>query len=128
MAYQYKGATNSDVFLGFDPGKVLCSVIDADVAKTHNMTYYKIVYEFIIRWDGWKLKLVDKGFREKDGENADGTPAYVPIKNKDGTISSQPAMLDGSGKLLTEAEIQSGQLSVLEFVIHRSLPFSALNL
>lgn len=128
LAYQYKGAINSDVFLGFPIGKVLCAVWDADKAQAGDLIYYKVTYEFHIRFDGWKLKLIDKGFREKDGENEDGTPAYLPIVNADGTISSQPALLNGSGKKLTQAKISAGNLSVLEFTVNRSLPFNVMKL
>lgn len=127
-AYQYKGAINSDIFLGFPAGRVLCAIWNGDKAQAGDLIYYKVAYEFHIRFDGWKMKLIDKGFREKDGENPDGTPAYIPITNKDGTISSQPALLNGSGKKLTQAQITAGDLSILEFTINRSLPFSVMNL
>lgn len=127
-AYYYKGATNSDIFLGFPEGKVLCAIWNAEKAQAGDLIYYKVTYEFHIRFDGWKMKLIDKGFREKDGTNSDGTPAYIPITNKDGTISSQPALLNGSGKKLTQAQLTEGNLSILEFTINRSLPFAIMNL
>lgn len=129
LAYQYKGSTNSDIFLSFPIGTVLCAIWDAEKAQAGSLIYYKVTYEFYIRFDGWKMKLIDKGFREKDGTNpGDGTPAYLPITNKDGSISSQPALLNGSGKKLTQAQITAGNMAVLEFTIRRSLPFAVLKL
>jgi len=127
-AYLYKGAVNSDEFLGVPAGKVLCSVIDAEKAQAAALVYYKVTYEFQMRFDGWKLKLVDQGFREKTGTLQDGTPAYEAITNKDGSNISQPAFLDGSGGKLTQAEIAAGTISIREFDIRRSLPFSIFNL
>lgn len=127
-AYQYKGAVNSDVFLGIPAGKVLCSVIDAEKAQAADLIYYKVTYEFQMRFDGWKLKLVDQGYREKTGTNQDGSPAYEAITNKDGSNVSQPAFLDGSGRKLSQAQIAAGTIAIREFDIRRSLPFSVLNL
>lgn len=127
-AYQYKGATNSDEFLGVPAGKVLCSVIDAGKAQAAALVYYKVTYEFQMRFDGWKLKLIDQGFREKTGTLSDGSPAYEAITNKDGSNVSQPAFLDGSGRKLTQAQIAAGTISIREFDIRRSLPFSVFNL
>lgn len=127
-AYQYKGAVNSDEFMGVPAGQVLCSVIDAEKAQAAALVYYKVTYEFQMRFDGWKLKLIDQGFREKTGTQTDGSPAYEAITNKDGSNISQPAFLDGSGAKLSQADIVAGTIAIREFDIRRSLPFSVFNL
>lgn len=128
VAYQYKGAVNSDVFLGFPAGTVLCTVMDATKARASNLVYWRITYEFHMRWDGWKLKMIEQGFREKNGTNPDGSPKYKDITDENGNLVSQPVLLDGSGKKLSQAAITAGNFVKREFVIRRSLPFSVLNL
>ncbi|GAH64211.1 unnamed protein product, partial [marine sediment metagenome] len=50
-AAEYKGAVNSDVFLGFAPGIVRIEVFSGVKQYTAGLVYWKVTYEFYIRWD-----------------------------------------------------------------------------
>lgn len=148
VASDYKDAVNSDTFLGFNPGHVLCTRFDSVQMRAATLTYYRVSYEFCVRYDevktrdtngdiktrvfGWVKRIRDEGFRELTGEtNSDGSPKYREITDEKGMKISQPHLLDGSGFRLSEAAIKNPPLPELcffKFAVNKERPFSALNI
>lgn len=124
LAAQYINAVNSDSFLGFNPGQVRCNIFDGEEARVSQNLFCRVTYEFQFRWDGWKRKITDQGFRIKTGTDANGKPKYENILDDKGNPVSQPVLLDGQGQRLAE----DADLVVLEFETKRKLPFSVLNI
>jgi len=79
QASNYKDAINSDWFWGFAPGLVRCTQYNARIVKRGNLWYWQVQYEFQMRRIGWKLRIVDEGFREKTGIDSEGKPDYETI-------------------------------------------------
>ena len=148
IAADYKDAVNSDTFLGFGAGHVLCKMFEADQMRAADLTYYRVRYEFRIRYDevktrdgsgniqtyifGWIKRIRDEGYRETTGEeNQDGSPEIDEIEDKNSVKISQPCLLDGSGNRLSDANIKNPPLPetcFLKFDIYKKRPFSALNI
>jgi hypothetical protein len=126
LAKDYFNKVNSDVFeiVGkngiqrtFAVGTVLCKSIQADEVRHGPTWYYAVTYEFVMRDDGWKRRLLDQGFRKISGSS------YLAIADTDGNPVTQPAKLNGSGDLLA-----IGDTAVfLEFQTKYTKPFLAFN-
>ena len=123
-ASDYKGSVNSDIFYGFAPGLVKCTRFGSRSARQGDLWYWIVTYEFQMCKTGWKLRLIDEGFRIKTGTDSDGNPTYEEITDDNGVKVSQPVLLDGEGRKKKEAD----PIFVLEFDIRRALPFSVLGL
>ena len=122
-AWEYRGAVNSDVFQGFPAGKVKCTQYTGDEISTPHGPRFQISMEFRVRWDGWKKRFRDEGFREYLGAGADGKPSYQNIKDADGVSDiTQPHPLDGSGRKLADGAAAVFQ----EYQTYRTMAFSAL--
>ncbi len=148
VASDYKDAVNSDTFLGFAPGHVLCTMFEADLMRAAALTYYRVRYEFQIRYDevktraggggiqtivfGWIKRVLDESYREDTGNvNPDGSPELEEIEDKNAVKISMPHVLDGSGKKLSAAAINAPPLPetcFLKFDIFKKRPFSVLNI
>ena len=147
VAADYKDAVNSDIFLGFGAGHVICTMFDPDEMRAATLRYYRVKYEFQIRYDevktrdtngdiqtrvfGWVKRIRDEGFREWVGSNPDGSPKYKEILDEKGMKISQPQLLDGVGFKLSDAAIKNPPLPELcffKFAVNKERPFSALNI
>ena len=147
VAADYKDAVNSDVFLGFGAGHVLCTMFEASQMRAAALTYYRVRYEFRVRYDevktrdtngdiqtqvfGWAKRIRDEGFREWIGTNPDGSPKYRAITDENGQKISQPHLLDGIGFKLSDAAIKNPPLPELcffKFALNKERLFSALNI
>jgi len=124
QASRYIGTVNADTFKGFRPGIVKCTMIQGTPARAGYINYFVETYEFIIRWDGWWLRVLDEGFREITEVDPDGYPIYEVFKDKDGVPLSQPVLLDGYGNKLKDGV----DTVFLEFEILRKMEFSRLGL
>jgi len=124
MAYEYIGSINSDSFRGFPPETVLCRVFTGDEVYTPYMKYYRVTYEFQVRFDGWKRRVLDQGFREYVGTGTDGAPLYKQFTDNEGNPLTEPTLLNGNGKKLDDG----ASAVFLEFDVRRKLPFSKLGL
>jgi len=130
-ASEFIGAINSGSFFGFDAGLVKCVRFDSDRARFGDDFYYQVAYEFQVRFAkisgvnyGWKLRVLDQGFREKTGTDTNGKPTYAIFKDDDGNPLSQPVLLNGSGGKKTVTD----PAEFLVFDVDRSVSFDALNL
>jgi len=100
LAEQLSRSTNSDMFLGCGRGMVRCRMT-GELARHEGLVYWRVRYEFRIRRDGWKHRLLDRGYREKlAAAAADGTPTYKNMTDGNGQQVTQPANLDGAGRKL----------------------------
>lgn len=124
VASDYKGSVNSDTFWGFTPGLVKCTRFNARSARQADLWYWIVTYEFQMRKDGWKRRILDEGYAEKTGTDSDGKPTHKENKDDDNVNLSEPILLDGSG----EKKKDTDPAVFLEFELYPSLPFSVLGL
>lgn len=103
QADEYRGAINNDTFCGRAAGLVRCIRYDGNrVYKEDGSYYHRVTYEFQIRKDGWKRRVLDEGYREKTGTDGDGKPTYLEITDDNGQKVSQPVKLNGNGNKLDD--------------------------
>lgn len=119
-AANYKGAINTDFFLGFNPGQAkVITYVSREIRAITGNFYVEVTVEIQFRQTGWKRKFVDEGYRIKTGVDSDGKPTYEEIKDDDGNPITEPVFLDGSG-----AKLDDGDPVVrLEFNTKPLLPF-----
>lgn len=116
LAVEYQDAINSDTWWGMDPETVKVQNITGDpVTGDDGVTYYAVRYELELRRDGWKAKVLDKGFVDKDGK---------AIKVGAGQMTPTEALFDGDGKKLALDQ----DAVPLEFDVYEKLPFKRLRL
>jgi len=102
---EYKGAVNSDVWFGFEPGHAKVITLSGTFNGSETVPFWTITQEVQIRFnDTWEKRYLDQGFRKKTGTDADGNPEYETIKDKNGDPVSQPVLLDGEGAILKDGE------------------------
>jgi hypothetical protein len=95
-ALSYKDAVNADKIFGFRAGLVKLKPITAKRDFENGIFYYEVTYEFEIREEGWKLRLLDQGYSTLDP--AGGRPLLIRGKHGDGLAA--PVLLNGAGQLL----------------------------
>lgn len=100
QASAFEGSVNSQTVWGYAPGKVRCNVYTGKELRFGGLWMYEVSFEFQVREDGWKRRILDQGFREITGIDGDGLTTYETIKDEKGIALSQPALLDGSGVVL----------------------------
>ena len=83
--------------------------------------YYVFSYDIHMKIDGWRLSVLDAGFRELNVAG-DG---LKKIRNSDDSADvTQPALLDGSGRAISNPEPSDAQFR--EFTIYPELDLSVL--
>lgn len=88
--------------------------------KRFTINFYPLVLEIHIRRDGWKLRPLDAGFRQRDDNDE-----LVQITNDgDGQQPTTPVPLDGSGKVLVDPTPENAVFQT--FTIYPELPFNLL--
>ncbi len=97
-ALMYKGAINSDPFLGFEPEKGKVVAYTARIIRAIiDEPYATVAVEIQFRKKGWKWQLLDQGFRTKaEDADSDGNPVYATIAGA--VESGEPVLLDGFGQ------------------------------
>jgi hypothetical protein len=107
---EYIDSVNSDIFFGFEPGKVKCSAITANEQQIGPSRFWEINMEFSVRYyksdplnRGWLRRILDCGFRTKEitSLSGSGTVEYTQIKDNSNNLVSRPVKLDGHGNELT---------------------------
>ena len=126
LAHDYvsRSAVNLDEFWGFAPGIVKCLKIKANSQRTGDLWFWRVRYEFAMRADGWLRRILDQGFREFTGTDANGKPTYELITDDNGYPVTQPVLLDGNGNKQAEA----ADAVFLEHQVHPGKQFSLLGL
>jgi hypothetical protein len=122
----YYNAVNSDIFLGFSPNHVKCKNITARRQRSAYDFYYVVTVELIFRLRtsdpndvGYRRRILDQGFRAKNDEGV-----YVQITDDNGSVLSEPTLLDGQGN-----QLEAGENPVfLTFNTVNQAPFSALEI
>ena len=120
-----KNKVNSDIWNGFGEGIAKYHGENATQTFEEIYEFWVVVHEIHLRVGGWKLKLLDQGYREKAALDAEGKQTYTVITGDDGsTPLSQPTLLDGLGKKLA-----AGAPPVsLEFKMNAYEAFGPLNM
>lgn len=103
QASAFEGSVNSQTIWGYAPGKVKCNVYTGREVRFAGLWMYEVTFEFQVREDGWKRRILDQGFREKTGvDETTDEPLYAAIKDTSGVPLSSPTMLDGAGVILAD--------------------------
>lgn len=123
LAIAYQDAVNSDPWFGFTTGQVKVNNITGTFRKESGQSFYEVVYEFQVRYEGWQLSILDQGLYQK-GSGSKGTPCM-----DDQTPSqpvTEPVPLDGSGNQLSNPSFSNVVFKT--FTVYRQLVFANLGL
>ena len=131
-AREYRRAVNSDSFVirGISIPKEVARILRYDIDEItnevdgDNFTFWRETIEIAFREDGWKIRRLNTGFREKTGTNSDGTPKYEMIRDAKGVLLTEPIMLTEAGAVLQDG----GVPHYVEIQPRKKLPFASLNL
>ena len=110
---------NTQTWANLPPGTVLMDEISGKKIEHGDLVFYRVDYRLLFRFDGWKIRKLDKGYRTK-AANGD----LEIMTDKDGNPLSEPVFLDGSGQKLADGA--SGVF--LEFEVRQSVNFDVLGL
>lgn len=97
----YQGATNSDTFLGFDPGTCKFKSWKAPPHFENGISCRQLTVEIHIREQGWARYLLDQGYQARKLDVDDDTLSQ--IVDGFGATPSGPTLLNGEGRKLTDA-------------------------
>lgn len=117
---QWINAVNDDDFLGFGPGTCKIKSIDATEMEENGVRFWEVTYVFEFR-DTWHLKPLDQGYREYDRTTA----TWAPAKDRNGRPVTQPALLDGFGRVL---DIENHDPVFLDFQVYQEVSFAPLEI
>ena len=135
----YANTVNSDVWnvLGFTapPQQALCASITGSKHYEAGTSYYQVTYEFHFKLAGWRLPVLDQGFRHLKPlpEPLFGN-VLVSFKDTEGVQFQTPSLLNGAGFPLYPDGVPVTPVPVYlplnsnGFVIYKELPFAALNI
>ena len=85
-------------------------------------TFFQVSFTMHIQKNGWKLSILDAGFRRKDGLGK----MYKITSDGDSSTPGQPVLLDGSGDVLDNPSPSNAVFR--EFTVYETKAFSALPL
>jgi len=118
-ASEFYNTVNSGTFLGFPSGKVLCKKISASLVTLDNgYQYWRLTYIFHLRKDGWKKRILNRGYMVKATADAE-----AKRKVDENGYVTEPVLLAADG---TETTKENPYW--LEFEVYESTSFGALNL
>jgi len=125
--------TNSDRFLGFDPGLVLCTIFKGDRKRAAGLIYWTVTLEFKFRPQtvsdvnyGWLRRILDEGYMKRTGTNEDGTPKLERIKDFNNETVTEKVKLNGNGGILPDPDRTAAYW--LTFETKNTAPFSLLGI
>lgn len=120
QAAEYRQSINSDGFFGWDPGQVKCVTLTAVQQREPEFPpYFRVTYEFHVRFDGWQTNKLDVGRIELDDSDEP-----INITGADDQALSEPVYLDGAGKQLEPNEPPV----FLTFDLYPERPFAVFGL
>jgi hypothetical protein len=100
----YADTVNNDAWLGFQPGEVKCTGISAKRAYEKGIFYWQVTYEFECKpgqgANAWAFVLLDRGYYTLDNASP---PHRLLATDLFGRALTSPALLDGTGKVLSTA-------------------------
>lgn len=99
LAVQYQDAINSDNFAGSPPETWKVMNISAVETVENGQVVFRVTYEFEGRREGWARRVLDQGTVRWDYS----TGKQKQIVGSDGMAVSQPVLLNGDGRPLSEA-------------------------
>lgn len=121
----YQDAVNSDTFSvdGVSIGIGVAKMQRVDVGrkeKRNGVSFRTVEFDIHFRKEGWLLRPLDAGFREKQGAGR------INMTNQDGTLPAAPICLDGSGAKLANPTLSNAVF--LSFIVYETKAFSSLPL
>lgn len=128
-ADQFVDHVNSTVFKGKGTKTVFCEDISAEenpIIDAQNgiiIPNWDVTYVFVHDPLGWLHRPLDEGFQQLNDAGDDLEDIYI-----DDIKVAEPWPLDGSGKAVTQADLQTGNIVVLSFNKYPTVDFNALNL
>lgn len=128
LADQYKTTINSEPFYGFAAQTVLLKKITGQAVKTNNVIdYWRVAYIFHIRTDGWRRRILNRGFkvRATDENGVPLTPPeYKTATGHDGNPLNEPVLLTENGLEKSEED----EPHWLKFRLYEEKSFGPLGL
>lgn len=100
VAQSYKDHINSDPFLGFEAETVKCVEYGGEFTVEGDFEFYVVTRVFHIRLDGWRKRVLDRGFHEKIGETDNNIPILRKFVDDEGNPLTEPQLLNGQGRRL----------------------------
>ncbi len=134
----FQDTINSNVFLGWVTGCVLCKHIDgswtAEQVEEVWLRYWRVSYEFVFDATGWLDELLDNGSFYRDTRSSVGgnpNPNFNKIsavRDKDGVPMHGPFLLDGAGGLLSDANALAGNVKYRRYLYRDLRDFSPMQI
>jgi hypothetical protein len=120
--FTYGNMINSDAWNGFSPGTIKVSPPNMPqrlYSQFLGQNYYRLEIEMCFNPNdgGWNAKPIDRSFVALDGSGN-----YFKILDVNGQPLSQPALLDGSGHVLSPT---AGTFNQFNYQVYASTPFAA---
>lgn len=123
QAVQFVDTVNADTFMGHAAGTGYMDEISAVEIEEGGFIYYRVTYKMRFRKDGWRKRVLHRGFREWVESTPDG-PVYKNFTDEDGNPVAEPLLLDETGGALPK--YQPAQW--LEFEVYSSSTWGDLNI
>lgn len=115
----YKDAINKDSFAGFGPRKCKVTGIEAKSSYENGLSFWRVTYTFEFNPRGWRLELLDHGFRAKPSSVS--TDRNAQVNNVGGKLE---VLLDGTGVKLADG----ADPVYLFYYPYREVPFAPLGI
>lgn len=124
--YTYRKHTNSDTYLGFDPGTLLIDDINAKVAWHEEFPYWVVTTTILARYPynttaakAWYKRVLHEGFKERATASDKPQRAMDPVLK---VFATSPVPLAEDGTRVPDGD----PLEYLEWKIYGSIAFSTL--
>lgn len=117
-------SVNLKAWQGCNPRVVRCIGVDAESAFENGISYWRITYQFALKYDTWDLRVLDAGYMERDysGESNGGVTKLKKIMDEWGREASDPVPLNGNGRRLPVGDTPIYKV----FQVYRQRDFSKL--
>jgi hypothetical protein len=139
-AQTFQDTINAGTFLGWAVGCVLCKHIDgswtAEQVEEVWLRYWRVSYEFVFNRDTWIESILDSGNFYRDTRYVVGDPPVdnpnywkiSAVRDKDGVPMHGPFLLDLFGGLLSDTQVEAGDLKHRRFSYREMRDFSPMQI